>query len=97
MTDAPWEERECQELHGIPLVRGHVTADERSGRGAVFVITDGKLHYIHRADSRFAPSQWETALLCNDISHWLSASLALALYISSTRMVTILQEVAQHN
>ena len=32
-----------------------------------------------RADSRFAPSQWETALLCNDISHWLGASLESAL------------------
>ena len=28
-----------------------------------------------RADFRFAPSQWETALLCNDVSHWLGASL----------------------
>ena len=28
-----------------------------------------------RADSRFVPSQWETTLLCNDISHWLGASL----------------------
>ena len=28
-----------------------------------------------RDDSRFAPSQWVTALLCNDISHWLGASL----------------------
>ena len=28
-----------------------------------------------RADSRFAPSQWETALLCNDVSYWLSANL----------------------
>ena len=27
------------------------------------------------ADSRFAPSQWETALLCNDVSRWLGASL----------------------
>ena len=26
---------------------------------------------IIRADSRFAPCQWETALLCNDVSHWL--------------------------
>ena len=26
-------------------------------------------------DSRFAPSRWETALLCNDVSHWLGASL----------------------
>ena len=30
---------------------------------------------IGMADSRFAPSQWETALLCNDVSHWLDASL----------------------
>ena len=36
--------------------------------------------YICRADSRFAPSQWETALLCNDVSHWLSGSLVYALY-----------------
>ena len=34
-----------------------------------------------RADSRFAPSQWETALLCNDISHWLGASLESALVL----------------
>ena len=27
----------------------------------------------------FAPSQWETALLCNDVSHWLDASLESAL------------------
>ena len=32
-----------------------------------------------RADSRFAPSQWETALLCNAVSHWLGASLESAL------------------
>ena len=31
--------------------------------------------YCNRADSRFAPSQCETALLCNDVSHWLGASL----------------------
>ena len=28
-----------------------------------------------RADSRFKSSQWETALLCNNVSHWLGASL----------------------
>ena len=28
-----------------------------------------------RADSRFAPSQWETVVLRNDVSHWLDASL----------------------
>ena len=31
--------------------------------------------YCIRAYSRFVPSQWETALLCNDVSHWLGASL----------------------
>ena len=34
---------------------------------------------VNRADSRFAPSQWETALLCNNVSHWLGASLESAL------------------
>ena len=31
--------------------------------------------YNIRTYSRFAPSQWEMALLCNDVSHWLGASL----------------------
>ena len=35
--------------------------------------------YWTRADSRFAPSQWETALLCNDVSYWPGASLESAL------------------
>ena len=34
-----------------------------------------KLNIKYRADSRFAPSQWEMVLLCNDVSHWLGASL----------------------
>ena len=34
--------------------------------------------YINRADSRFSPSQWDTALHCNGVSHWLSASLESA-------------------
>ena len=47
-------------------------------------------HLASRADSRCAPSQWETALLCNDIYHWLGASLESALgtrKASSTRNV----------
>ena len=28
--------------------------------------------------TRFAPSQWETALLCNDVSHWLGVRLESA-------------------
>ena len=34
-----------------------------------------------RADSRFVPSQGETALLCNDVSHWLGANLESTLYL----------------
>ena len=37
--------------------------------------------YILRADSRFAPSQWEMPLLCNDVSHWLRASLESVLIL----------------
>ena len=36
---------------------------------------------LFRADFRFAPSQWETALLCNDVSYWLGASLDSALLL----------------
>ena len=36
------------------------------------------------ADSRFAPSQWETALRCYNVSHWLGASPESALYMYST-------------
>ena len=33
--------------------------------------------------SRFVPSQWETALLCNDVFHWLGVSLESALNCQS--------------
>ena len=39
------------------------------------------LGYEFRADARFVSSQWETALLCNDVSHWLGASLESALWV----------------
>ena len=32
-----------------------------------------------RAASSFAPSKWETVLLCSDVSHWLGANLESAL------------------
>ena len=36
-----------------------------------------------RTYSKFAPSQWEMALLCNAISHWLGANLESALTLES--------------
>ena len=41
------------------------------------------------AHSRFAPSQWEMALLCYDISHWLGANLESALKLWSPTRDTI--------
>ena len=41
--------------------------------------------FIFRAHSRFAPSQWETSLQSNAISHWLGADLESALYIGQLR------------
>ena len=35
-----------------------------------------------KADSRFAPSQWETSLQSNGVSHWLGANLESALRTS---------------
>ena len=49
---------------------------------------------IYRANSRFTPSQWETGLLCNDVSHWPSASLesALDLHISDMQMKVLVSQ-----
>ena len=38
------------------------------------------VHCSIRADSRLAPSQWETLLQSNAISHWLGSNLKSALY-----------------
>ena len=43
----------------------------------------GRFWSVIRADSRFAPSQWETPLQSNAVSHWLSASLESALCSAS--------------
>ena len=51
--------------------------------GAAF--HDRSIWYYIRADFMFAPSQWETALLCNDVSHWLGANLeSFLLYVHFT-------------
>ena len=36
--------------------------------------------HLIRHDSRFGPCQWETALHCNDVSHWLGTRLESALF-----------------
>ena len=43
------------------------------GRWTSLIQREGNMN--SRADSKFAPSQWEMTLFCNNISHWLGASL----------------------
>ena len=40
-----------------------------------------KYHQDSRADSRLVPSQWETSLQSNAVSHWLGASLESGLIL----------------
>ena len=52
----------------------------KTGRVTISLSHISRFHTCkHRGDSRFAPSQWEMAVLCNNVSHWLGASLELAL------------------
>ena len=49
---------------------------------------------IFRADSRFAPSQWETSLQSKAVFHWLGTNLESALmFISMLPLATILGTV----
>ena len=58
-----------------------------SGRETVHRLWNGNqihiyrsyIQYITRVDSRLVPSQWEMALLCNNVSHWLGTSQGSAL------------------
>ena len=44
--------------------------------------TSTRWHSYHfRDDSRLTSSQWETVLLCNNVSHWLDTNLEWALYL----------------
>ena len=52
------------------LIYFHVGTDETWKEWSKAILA-----MVYRADSRFAPSQWEMPLLCNDASHWLGASL----------------------
>ena len=67
------------EVFGINVSPGKLTALSVLRVG---VIQDGSVNTF-RADSIFAPSQWETALLCNDVSYWLGASLESALHVEA--------------
>ena len=57
---------------------------------------------IIKANYRFVPSQWETVLLCNDVSRWLGASLESAIWSIGTHIMNLtrfgeVQRVGQKN
>ena len=65
-----WRNTKCVLYSDIDIVFGmvHCSADGYNGMFTSF-----------RADSRFAPNQWETWLQSNAVSHWLGAYLESAL------------------
>ena len=55
--------------------------------------------YVFRADSRFAPSQWEPLLQSNAISHWLGTKLesALCVILLQVSLLNTLKREAGNN
>ena len=46
----------------------------------------GMIGHMCKADFQFAPSQWETLLQSNGVSHWLGTKLESALHVESVLM-----------
>ena len=79
----------CFTLVNIQGVFTKVTMLGTSRSTSLWYVADA----YYKADSRFAPKQWETALHCNDVSHWLGARLESALYCVP---VALLCSVSRH-
>ena len=63
----------------VSTIRMYASLPGRLSFCKLLIITD-------RADSRFAPSQRQTVLLCNDLSHWLGANLESALTFTAIEL-----------
>ena len=56
------------------------------------------VHWWFRADSRFAPSQWEMSLQSKTVSHWLGTNLVSALVVTQLCVLNIYQIlISKHN
>ena len=60
----------------VAIVQATILVSCHVGKSLLLVIRSGT---CSRADSRFAPSQWDTSLQSNAVSHWLGANLESAL------------------
>ena len=80
----PWRQANCLPL-GLcnETVKSSITGAPRglarSRAALTYVAQNPSWGDLLRADSRLAPSQWETALQSNAVSHWLGANLESAL------------------
>ena len=66
--------------------------DDTDCAHAIYVGYTGLILGLRPAKDRrryktFAPSQWETALLCNDVSHWLGANLESTMGICTNFLI----------
>ena len=68
---------------GCEYLDGDFNSRVCDSSGEIFVLLTFEMvchHCILRADFGLVPSQWETPLQSNAVSHWLGANLELALY-----------------
>ena len=65
-------------LTWYPIIGYQVSSSRNCHQGSMPCHTQDCAACV-RADSRFAPSQWEMVLLCKDVSHWLGTNLESAL------------------
>ena len=82
----------CRTWHGV-LVTGLILGFRPAKERRCYFVTTSLIGWAqaiwrwvysasrisYKADSRFAPSQLETSLFCNDVFHWQGASLESAL------------------
>ena len=68
----------------------HITKAKQNREHILWVLYCACYSNGFRADSKFALSQWETALLCNEVSRWLGANLEsdLGFYFMGTHIFT---------
>ena len=74
----PFDARKCKVIFAI-CSRGRLLVGTRSSATSISTPSHVMFMSIYRPDSRLAPSQWETSLQSNAVSHWLGANLESAL------------------
>ena len=81
-------------LSSVGIVQQCLLYDRDAGSDHRSVTWTAPYLQLCRADSRFVHNQWETALLCNDVSHWLGTRLGSAQLWYKLRFNVVLSSVA---